>query len=508
VKALDKLTHRIRRRRVAGVIIHAFVTLAFIGIVKTNVGAQVASTTVSVLSLSPPRIRIEGKRLVATRVWSFRNVYGSLLGIGERIENLKLKDLDGADIPVRKLASGEYEAARDAIGWSCEIKLDPPPRSADAAHASWLTGDRGFIMLGDVLPYDSDAKTLPAGTSMVRLVLPTNWNVYSSESLQADGQFAVHNTEDAIFFIGSNLRQKRERVGQIDVAMVTEGKWAFSDQEVMRIVSRVLKEYQSRVGIAPGPRAAVFLSHFPTAVSAERWSAETRGNTITLLSGESPSVVAGLAQLSTPLTHELFHLWVPNGIRLTGNYDWFYEGFTIYEALCVAQRLGFLTFDDVLNAIGRSYDAYTFSSEGRTLSLIEASKRRWTGPTALIYQKGLLVAFLYDLSLRQMTRGKRTMDDVYRSLFRDRLESAEPRDGNEVVLRVLRGQGDLGQFIQNYIENASEIDLKSMVAPFGLAVEQVNRRTRISAAEKINSQQRDLLRSLGYNNETRRGGRK
>src|SRR4029450_8749150 len=131
-------------------------------------------------------------------------------------------------------------------------------------------------------------------------------------------------------------------------------------------------------GAMPAKQGTLILLPFPRTVSASEWSAETRGSTVTLLIGKLPSKVGALAQLSTPLTHELFHLWVPNGLALTGDYDWFYEGFTMYQAMRTAQQLALLTFQDLLNAVGRAFDAYVSAPERDKLSLIEASKRRWT----------------------------------------------------------------------------------------------------------------------------------
>ena len=489
-------------------LVMSFVLFLLVGVSQAEVSAQSMDVHVTVLSVSPPRVRIEGKRVVATREWSFRNSYAGMLGLGERITSLTLKDSSGVDVPVRKLASGEYEAASSAIGWVCEVKLDPPTIATDAAYVSWLASDRGYLMLGDLLPRAVEGSSLSESASLVRFSLPSAWKAFSNEPMRSDGVYEVKDADDAVFFVGKDLRERHERVGQIECSLVTEGTWAFSDQEVMAIVVRILREYVTRVGSSPGSRVAILLSHFPSSVGAQRWSAETRGSTVTLLSGESPSNVAGLAQLSTPLTHEIFHFWVPNGLRLAGNYDWFYEGFTLYEALCVAQRLGYLTFQDYLNAIGRAFDAYSSSKEGRTLSLIEASQRRWIGPPTLVYQKGMLIAFLYDLSLRQLTRGKRSLDDFYRTLFRESTASSVRRDGNEVVLGILRSQDKLQEFVRKYIENADDIDLQEMIAPFGLTVERKGGRTQIDVSGKLSSQERDLLRAFGYNKETRRDGRR
>src|SRR5256714_7111637 len=128
----------------------------------------------------------------------------------------------------------------------------------------------------------------------------------------------------------------------------------------------------------PAKKAMLVLFPFRQQFGPSQWRAETRGRTVTLLMGKLPSKVSALAQLSTPLTHELFHLWVPNGLALNGDYDWFYEGFTIYEAARTAVRLDLLTFTEFLNAIARAYDGYRLGNDADRLSLIDASKRRWT----------------------------------------------------------------------------------------------------------------------------------
>jgi predicted metalloprotease with PDZ domain len=133
--------------------------------------------------------------------------------------------------------------------------------------------------------------------------------------------------------------------------------------------------------------------------------------------GKLTSKTAALSQLSVPLTHELFHLWVPNALALTGDYDWFYEGFTVYQAARTAVRLGLLTFPEFLNAIGRAYDAYAVAADHDRWSLVEASKRRWTAGAPSVYSKSMVVAFLYDLTLRSQSHGKHSLDDGYRKMF-------------------------------------------------------------------------------------------
>jgi predicted metalloprotease with PDZ domain len=410
--------------------------------------------------------------------------------------------VNGAQVAVRKLAPGEYEADGAATSFSYELKLEPPQPATDAAYVSWLTNERGFLMLGDLLPLAANEKEKTASAN-VRFVLPENWSIASNEKKRADGQFEMTDTEQAVFFAGRDLRQKHERIGSMEFTLVTTGDWAFTDEDAASLATSVLKEHTEAVGVAARSSAMLMLSPFPRPLGPERWSAETRGGTVMLLSGRSPSKTVALAQLSVPLTHELFHLWVPNGLALDGNYDWFYEGFTMYQAMRAALNLRLLTFQDYLNALGRAFDIYRSSKDGDKLSLLEASRQRWAGATMLVYNKGMLVASLYDLTLRRRSNGKRALDDVYRELFRRHRTAQRGGDGSAVVIAALNSQGDMQDFTRRYVESASSIDLEAALAPFGLRVERGGVRTHISVASSLSRDQRDLLRKFGYNGEER-----
>ena len=58
-------------------------------------------------------------------------------------------------------------------------------------------------------------------------------------------------------------------------------------------------------------------------------------------------------------------------------------------------------------------------------------------------------------------------------------------------------------FVRVFIRNPVAINLATELAPFGLQVETVGLRTRITVSDKLSKQQRDLLRELGYNDVVR-----
>jgi hypothetical protein len=454
--------------------------------------AQTINARISTVSLSPPRIRVEAERAVETKAWSFRNAHAGIIGLGERIENLSFFDAQGSEIAARKLAAGEYESARAATKARYELRLDPPRDTNETAHVSWLTATRGVLMPGDLLP-------LPMSGAKVSLSLPDDWQVATLETRNGGGQYEIGDAATSIFFVGADLRVTQNSVRGMNVKFAVAGEWAFADQDVLTVVREIMEKYERAIGSIPRRSVLVMLAPFPQTSDASRWSAETRGGTVIFLSGRSTSKTAALARLSIPLAHEILHLWVPNGLALSGDYDWFYEGFTVYQSMRVSVELGYLSFHDYLDSLSRAYDQYLAGRGRDDLSLLDASARRWSGSGAMVYQKGMLVAALYDLSVRQHSRGRRSLDDVYRMLFRQRPASGNSHDGNAAVIDALNSVAGGTDFSTRYIESVNRLELANALDAFGLQLERNGARTRITVSNSLSRTQRDLLRQMGYN---------
>lgn len=462
--------------------------------------AQQIAVTIRVLpELS--RVSIEGS-CEPTKAWSFADSYAGVVGLGSRIEKFALLDQAGLDIQVRKIAPGQFESTAAASRFRYEVNLAPPNRAADSALVSWLNRDRGILLLGDLLPLAVQWRDRD-GAANIEFVLPEAWRVYSTEPTSRPNEFRVTHRERAVFAVGSHLRASETNESGMALRLVTDGEWAFSEPDVAEMVSTILRDYKGIFVAMPAKEGSLILFPFPQTAGAGAWTAETKGSTIILLLGKLPSRVGALAQLSAPLTHELFHLWVPNGLALDGDYGWFYEGFTVYQSARSAVELGFLTFPEFLNSIAHAYDG---STQTGALSLIEASKRRFTVGQSSVYSKGEVVAFIYDLKLRSSSRGKKSLVDVYRKLFREHgiagtSDASDGSDGNQVATEALAAAGSK-DFSSTFISNPVSIDLARELNPFGLQVERLGLRTYISVNEKLSKQQRELLRQLGYNDAT------
>ena len=454
--------------------------------------AQALDVKIELTSTNPARARVEGRRDSPASRWSFRTSYAGAVALDKRIENFSLAEESGAGVPVRQLAPGEFEAARPATRFSYTLKLDPPGFVSDSPHISWVAADYGLLMLGDVLP-------LQTKTARASLTLPAGWSVSTTEEKAASGSFHVADAERSVFALGRGLRERRGRAGGVEFLFASAGEWAFADAEAFDAVAELLKIYQGVMGGAPQRRVAVALMPLPGQGGANVWAAETRGGTVTFVSGRLPSKLAAMAQLNGALTHEILHLWVPNSLALDGEYDWFYEGFTNYLALRVGLRREQLRFSDYLSALGRAFDGYKAARGAGDLSLPEASRRRWAGGAGLVYHKGMLVAYLYDLTLMHRTGGKSSLEDAYRELFKRFGGAGRREEGNQAVANVLGYLPGMGDFTETYVRGAGVIDLFAAIAPFGLTVEPGGVRTHVGVSALLERSQRELLRKLGYN---------
>jgi hypothetical protein len=107
---------------------------------------------------------------------------------------------------------------------------------------------------------------------------------------------------------------------------------------------------------------------------------------------------------------------------------------------------------------------------------------------------------------------------VYRNIFREYhnqeastragVPQGQGSDGTEATLKALGFYSGMQAFGRTFVSNAAAIDLPERLAPFGLRVETLGLRTRISVSESLTRQQRDLLHDLGYNDYVRSPNRR
>jgi hypothetical protein len=466
------------------VLLCALFTWSFSGVTF----GQSAEVIIKVMESPVARVSVEGVEATGRRRWSFVDAYADATGLSRRVVNFVVLDESGKGVEVKPVGVGEYESAVACRKFRYEVVLTPPDE-ASTAHLSWLKGERGVLMLNDLLPRSVQRATL-------RLDVPVGWRRITTEREQGS-EFVIENAADSVFVVGRDIREKVTRTGGLEFVFAIEGAWAFSDDEAFAALKELYDAHREVVGDVRRERVLVALQSFPQSVRAENWRAEVRGGTLNYFSGKQPSRAVALGRLSTAMAHELLHLWVPNSLALDGEYSWFYEGFVEYQAMRVCVQLGVVSYQDYLNAIGRAYDSHLASQGKGGASLVELSQRRWANGNQAVYSGGLIAAFLCDLTLRYQSKNKRTIASVFRELMTRHARETRREDGNHAVVKVINDILGSADFTSRFVETAHVIDLQQSVAKFGFRVERVGSRSRISVLENLNKEQSALQRKLG-----------
>jgi len=439
-------------------------------------GSTNANTRVTISLLSPGHVAVRADLDSPSNSWSFRNAYAGVLGIAERADDFRAITRSGQDARAKKIATGEFRSDLEATRITYNVRLSEID-AASVSHVSWLTSDYGVLMLADLLPQDF---TDPS----IDFTLPAGWQVKTSDT---------RPDEKAVFLVARSLRKTSTTVDQTPLDLVVSGAWQFKDSEALKAAGKVLKKYVELTGYRLPGRSTVLIAPLPVQVGTTKWRAETRGSTVLLLIDPGASFKNWAGQLGVIFTHELLHLWVPNSLRLEGDYDWFFEGFTLYTALRTALMLKIIDFKEFLNTLARVYDSYLANPDD--LSLIDASERRWTTAGSFVYDKGMLAAFLYDLLLRTQSAGKITLADKYRELFAG--HATDHGNANEAIIALLGSSPAAKDFTKSYIENSTRLELERLLPLYGLTLDSSGSSSQLRVSRTLSSDQKRLLRSLG-----------
>jgi hypothetical protein len=413
--------------------------------------------------------------------------------LAKRISGLEL--FGTGPVAFRRLMAGEYLAEADFSEWSYQIDLKPPADRAATAHASWIGEENGILMLDDLLPQLVSRGSRVAGK--IRLRLPNGWSAADSNdaTLKDSSHIDVDDVENSVIFVGRSLRivdaQGRPGVPQL----VLSGSWHFTDKEAEAMTSEIFAEYTKRLGPLPKRNFRIGILKFPIAEYPGHWAAETRGSTITILSSDLPFRTQSLQRLHEQLRHEIFHLWFPNGVNLSGDYGWFYEGFALYQSLKLGVRVNRIRFEDMLGTLAR---AYTIDANARPR--LPLSGNTSLDPTVR-YARGMLVAFLIDVEMLSNSKGKTDVTQVLGRIYRRYGDGGDRIDGNKAVIEEISQRS----IIDNYVLGTASLEWAEILAKAGIDSTNSGRMTSLAVSPKLNGRQKEILDRLGYNNWRKTG---
>lgn len=203
--------------------------------------------------------------------------------------------------------------------------------------------------------------------------------------------------------------------------------------------------------------------------------------------GDSYCTLLGLA------SHEYFHAWNVKRIKpaVFEPYDlsreaytrqlWAFEGITSYYDDLMLVRCGLITPEAYLKMLGQTLTRVLRGAGRLRQSVAESSFDAWikfyrqdeNTPNAVVsyYTKGSLVALALDLTLREKTAGRRSLDDLMRMLWYEfgARGVGLPEGHIEALASTIAGS-DLAPFFAQAVHGTEDLPLERLLAGVGVAL--------------------------------------
>ncbi|HZX58877.1 MAG TPA: PDZ domain-containing protein [Mucilaginibacter sp.] len=182
------------------------------------------------------------------------------------------------------------------------------------------------------------------------------------------------------------------------------------------------------------------------------------------------------------VAHEHFHLWNVKRLRpiALGPFDydnenyttdlWIAEGFTAYYQDIIVRRTNLYPTDNYLGILANDINYVVNQPGGKIEPLAEASYNAWiklyrpnentANTTISYYNKGSIIALMFDLEIINDTKGKYCLDDVMRYMYQTYYKTKKRGyTDQEFKQGVEKFAGkNLDEFYKKYIYGLTEID--------------------------------------------------
>lgn len=196
-------------------------------------------------------------------------------------------------------------------------------------------------------------------------------------------------------------------------------------------------------------------------------------------------------------SHEYFHSWNVKRIQPDIPYDlsvenhtpllWAFEGITSYYDDLTLVRTGLISAADYLELVGKNITRVLRNPGRKTQSTADSSFDTWTkfykqdenAANAIVsyYTKGALIALGLDLTLRELSAGKVSLDQVMVQLWQSHGQPRKPVaefDIQTLCRRLLEpwgasAAGKLDAFLENAIYGTEDLDFDTLLSAMGVA---------------------------------------
>lgn len=422
----------------------------------------------------------------------------------KNVSRFRVTDDGGRVLPIRMTRKQTWEVPTAGIG---AIRVEYDYRATVLAlNQAKITPDFAFFTGIEMFLEPVGYRTTP---SKVKFKIPAGWQIVT----------ALKETADPMTFAAADydtLVDAPVEMGRFDVTKFeVEGKphyfvanpaGAFNKEKTDRFInmlSRVAAADSAMFGGLPYEKYVYF--YFFTPPESNASGALEHLNSFVAFA--PPGNIATPEMLIGTASHEFFHLWNVKRIRPAEMwpYDysrenetpllWVSEGFTNYYGLVATYRAGITSKEQFLAAAAGAAAGVENNEARKYISMANSSVSTWVGydsPTAFgisYYGGGQNLAALLDLSIRNDTDGRSSLDDVMRTLLADHYKKGRGFTTTDMIGIINRLTGkDYRDFYDRFVFGTDVPDYDKF---FGYAGYRVERRDVTSPVFGFNVRNRN-----------------
>ncbi len=405
------------------------------------------------------------------------------------IQDFAAKDKDGKDLAWSKTNKNTWRIERGA---AAEVIIAYRVYANEmSVRTNELNDRQGFFAPAALLMHLPGQLNAPA---TVKVNPYGTWQVATGLSPvpQQPNTFRADNFDvlyDAPFQIGE-LKEIKFAVRGVPHRMVIDGTGNYQEARLREDTAKIVEAAAQMMGDVPyrdytfllrlRPVGGGGLEHLNSCALITRREIFNNANEYT--------------DFLTLVAHEFFHAWNVKRIRpdALGPFDynnenytkllWVAEGLTSYYEALLLQRAGLMSerkFFEYNSNVIRNVEG---KPGRRQQSVEEASFDAWVkyyrqdensvNTQISYYDKGALLGLLLDLEIRRRSDGKKSLDDVMRSLYRDfsqKNRNYTPADMQRVCETA--AGGSLDEFFNRFVRGRDDLDYNTGLNAVGLRLQ-------------------------------------
>lgn len=438
-----------------------------------------------------------GGNQIQLPVW---NALYQVRDFAKNVIDVKASSQAGEQLPVRQVDKTTWEF-KPKPGWATveyDIVLDEA-----GPFGAQFNAHHGFFNFAELLMYPTNGRELPIATRFERV--PPRWKmatplpslIVPTTTSAGTSAYVLHASNydrlvDSPCELGEFAESDFDQGGAKYRVVIDADTRDYDAPKLVESLKKITAAETAWMDDRPF-ETYVFIYHFPHGPAGG--GMEHGYSTAIDLSANE---LKDLKNFESVSAHEFFHLWNVKRIRPQSlepidyareNYTrtlWFSEGVTTTVSDLALLKAGLLKPEDYFNKISAAITTLQARPAHLTQSAEESSLETWfdkypsyRSPERSInyYNKGELLGVLLDLKIRQDSRGRYSIRDLFQSMNRDYAKQGKffaDSAGVRAVAEKLTGT-NLGSFFEQYVAGRQELPYNDLFTTVGLTLVQENR---------------------------------